>query len=234
MADEERLSQLHQGHRERMKKRFLKSGFDGFYDYEILEMLLYYAVPRKDTNEMAHKLINACGSLSAVFDAPVSFLTENGVSLNTAIFLKSFCEASRQYLKDKFYNGAKYYTIDYLKQKIMATFVGLKEERVLLALYDPKGCEQFFGFISRGTFNMSDMDSRKIVEIAMEYRACAAIVAHNHPSGVARPSHEDVDATIILRKALTSMDVELKDHFIVSESVIMSMASDERYKEIFF
>lgn len=233
MEEKEMLSGVHDGHRDRVKQKFIENGFKGFNDHEILEMLLFYSVPRRDTNPLAHKLIDSFGSLSAVFDAPMDTLIECGATENSAVLIKTLAALSRAYLMDKYYNSAKIYTRDFLRQKLMTSFMGLTEERVLLVLFDVKGFELFYGFISEGSFSMSELNSRKIIELAMKYKASAAVIAHNHPSGVARPSPSDIESTIFLKKSLKSIDVSLLDHFIISDAASMSFTQDERYMEIF-
>lgn len=233
MKENDRPASLHDGHRERVKQKFLQNGFEGFSDHEILEMLLFYAVPRRDTNEIAHKLINSCGSLSAVFDAPVSMLVNCGVSENTAVFIKSINEVAKAYLSDKFYNHAKLYSSDFLHQKLVTSFMGLHEEHVIIVLFDARGHEVFYGFISEGSFSMTELRCRKIIDLAMKYQARAAVVSHNHPSGIARPSASDIESTVFLRKALDAVDIRLLDHVIVADTDLMSFALDSKYIEIF-
>ena len=95
---------LHKGHRDRMRKRFLLDDFDGFEQHEALELLLYYAVPRKDTNPIAHRLLEQFGSLSAVLDAPLNVLTQAGLTENAAVLLKMIPGMSRLYSDDKYNN----------------------------------------------------------------------------------------------------------------------------------
>ena len=233
MKDMNRPAALQEGHRERVKQKFLANGFEGFSDHEILEMLLFYAVPRKDTNEIAHKLINSCGSLSAVFDAPVRMLESCGISENTAVLIRSINEVTKAYLSDKFYNSTKLYSSEFLRQKLITSFMGLHEEHVILALFDSKGFEVFYGFISEGSFSMTEIRCRKIVDIAIKYQATAAVISHNHPSGIARPSAADIESTVFLRKALAAVDIRLLDHIIVADTNSMSFALDSKYVEIF-
>ncbi|MBQ8134442.1 MAG: hypothetical protein IJ192_08570 [Clostridia bacterium] len=224
---------VHAGHRKRVKEKFMENGFKGFNDHEILELLLFYVVPRRDTNEMAHNLINICGSLSAVFDAPYEFLVEKGLSESAALFLKIIFSMNKKYVEDRFFSETNQYQKEDLRRKLISTFLGLKQEQVVLVLFDTDGTELFYGVISEGSFNASELNIRLVTEMAMKYHAASAVIAHNHPSGIAYPSDTDIESTFIMKEALAKIGVTLSDHFIVASTVINGFTSDPSLLELF-
>ena len=224
---------IHDGHRNRVREKFLSDGFDGFCEHQILELLLFYAVPRKDTNELAHNLINNCGSLSAVFDASIEILEECGLSKNAAVLLKMIPPLCQKYMDDKYKNENKIITEENIGERILLNFINADEEKVVLLLLNAKGTELYCGTVSKGSVNASEIYTRKIIQLAMKFHASGAVIAHNHPSGIALPSKNDITSTISLRKALSTISVRLLDHIIVADMEYMSLAQDENYMEIF-
>ena len=215
----------HSGHRSRMREKYLKSGLDVFAPHEVLELLLYYAIPYKNTNDIAKHLIDRFGSLSAVLDAPIDSLVDAGLTENQAIYLRLFPDITRAYYIEKYESDDGPVDFDRLPEYILRKFIGFtSQERVMLMLLDTKGREVFCGFISEGNFETTRLSIRKIVRLAMNYGAEAAILAHNHPSGVALPSTEDMRTTKYLREALALVDVRLIDHFIVANDECTSLA----------
>lgn len=215
----------HSGHRARMREKYLKSGLDVFAPHEILELMLYYAIPYKNTNDIAKNLISRFGSLDGVLDAPVDSLVEAGLTENQAIYLKLFPDITRIYYRAKYDSDDGPINFDNLPDYISRRFIGLtSQERVLLILLDVKGKEVFSGFINEGNFEATRLSVRSIVRLAMNYGAVTAILAHNHPSGVALPSKDDINTTIYLREALSLVDVNLIDHFIVANEECVSLA----------
>lgn len=214
--------QIHTGHRQRMRAKFKQSGLDGFEVHESLELLLYYAVPRKDTNPIAHRLLDSFGSLSAVFDAPVDALKECGLSENAALLLKLVPQMSRLYLDDKF-DSSKAVDVENIGARLLNKFVGRDYEAVVLTLLDAKRKEVFCGVISKGSVNSCDLYIRKIIENAMIYNASFAILAHNHPSGFALPSMADIETTKTVFSALSLVGVRLLDHIVVADDDYVSM-----------
>lgn len=218
----------HQGHRKRVKKRFYENGLDGFEPHEALEILLYYAIPRSDTNPIAHKLLNEFGSLSAILDAPIDALVKVGLTENSSVLLKLIPEFSRLYLDDKYNNKSKIIDFDNIGALLQNKFVGRVNEVVILLLIDSKGKELFCGVISKGSLNSTDVPIRKIVDYALRYNAHSAVLAHNHPSGVAVPSKDDIITTSKVCEALKLVGVRLIDHLIFADDDYVSLC-DSKY-----
>ena len=215
----------HSGHRARMKKKLLNNGFDHMEPHEVLEILLYYAIPQRNTNDIAKNLIDRFGSISAVFDASVDMLKNAGLTEHQALYLTLFPDVARLYLVDKYENQDKIIDYDNITGFISDRFIGLEEqENVLLILIDKKGKLVYSGIIARGDFNSAAISIREIVTLAINYSATSAFIAHSHPSGLALPSREDVFVTRDLKKALKLVGIHLLDHFIVADHECVSMA----------
>lgn len=215
---------MHEGHRMRLKDKFLLGGIDGFEDHEVLELLLFYAIPRKNTNEIAHKLLEKFGSLDAVFDSPINLLrTVDGVGDSAAIFIKIISNITRLYIERKYVSGKKALKFDEMNNKLMMKFIGRQEETVAVMLLDAKGKILYDGIVNKGTVNAVDLYMRRIIELVVLYNASAIILAHNHPSGVAVPSRDDIETTKAINNILKSMKVNLLDHIIVADGDYVSM-----------
>ncbi len=228
------MANEHKGHRARMKNRYLSTGFDTFEPHEILEMILYYCYPQRDTNPLAHKLLDSFGSISAIFDAPFDTLVSAGLSENAATYLKMLPDVSRVYLDDRNNNPGKIINLDRLESYFINKFVGRVEEHFILLLVDSKCKELFCGVISSGTNTNSDVNIRKVVELSMRYNATLAAVAHNHPSGIAFPSKPDIKATQAISQTLSTIGVTLYDHVIVADDDAISMRKSALCDEAFF
>lgn len=217
------MSNEHTGHRQRMRERFLHTHFDGFEEHQILEMILYYVYPRTDTNPLAHRLLSTFGSIAAIFDAPVDRLIEAGLTKNAATFLVMIPDISRVYLNDRNNNQSKIIDFEKLGEYFVSKFIGRDEEVMILLLTDAKGKEVYSGVVSKGNYHASEAPVRKIVDLAMRYNAAAAVISHNHPSGVALPSKADISATTTISQALKLIGVYLVDHIIVSDDDFVSL-----------
>lgn len=224
------MANEHEGHRSRVRKRYLSEGLDSFEDHEILELVLFYSYPRRDTNELAHRLLDTFGSLSAVLEAPVDSLKGAGLCENAAILLRMIPDLSRAYLDDRNNNKSKIIGYDALGDYFVNKFVGRKDENLILLLMDAKGKEVFCGVISKGSATGSDVPLRKIVDLAMRYNACNAAVAHNHPSGIALPSRADIRATEEMVSTLSVIGVYLIDHFIIADNEYISLRESQLCK----
>ncbi len=216
---------VHDGHRERLKARFLAHGLDNFNDINLLELLLFYAIPRRDTNELAHALMDHFGSLEKIFEASIRELEAvPGIGTNSALLISLVPQITRRYMISK---GENVHTITssmeagkYLVPRLMFE----KEERALLLCLDAKkhiiACVDLGG----GVVNAVDINVRKAVEIAVRNRASSVILAHNHPDGLALPSREDEYATTKIASALRLVGIALDDHIIVAGEDFVSFS----------
>lgn len=214
----------HSGHRNRLRAKYTENGIEALAPHEVLELLLFYAVPYRNTNDIAKNLLDRFDSLSAVLDASVELLTEAGLTVNQATFLKLIPDVTRLYLLDKHEDNSKILDLSAIGDMLINRFVGMEqEEHVHLILVDKKMKVVYSGELSKGTFNASELSIRRILNLALNYGAVGAIMAHNHPSGFSMPSQQDVRATDQIRSALSVIGVRLIDHFIIADRECLSM-----------
>ncbi len=226
---------LHDGHRNRMREKFMKTGFDNMEDHEILEMMLFYCIPRKDTNETAHILLNSLGTLVDVFEAPTDSLESYGLSHNAAVYIKMITAFCRKYYIDKTKNKSFNLHGGNIQERIYPQFIGINDhERLVMLLVDTHGRELYSGVVSDGSLSNLTADIKKMQELSLKYHAWGAIIAHNHPSGLPVPSKSDIEMTRLLKEKLSAINVQLLDHFIVCGQDCVSMAMDEEYEDIFY
>ena len=215
---------LHEGHRKRLKQRFINNGLATFEDHNILELLLFYSIPRSDTNEIGHKLLKQFGSLSNVFDAPVEELCKiDGIGEHSAVLIKLIPEICNIYSTDKTENIKVVNSTNIAGRDFVPRFLGKTSEEVHIMLLDDKKKFIKSEMISKGTVNASAVSVRKIVSAALSCNATGVILAHNHPGGVALPSSSDMLTTARIYKALKLMDIQLCDHIVVADNDYVSM-----------
>lgn len=224
---------MHEGHRARVKKRFLEEGLDSFSDIQALELLLFYVIPRSDTNPIAHALLEHFGSLSQVLEADVEELQKvKGVGESAAAFLTLIPQMGRFYLVDRTKQATILPTLDSCAQYLLPRFFGRKTETVFLLCLDAKCKLLCCREVGQGGTNSTGISIRKIVETAIGVNASTVVLAHNHPSGLAVPSAEDIQTTRQIAQALRAVDIALADHIIVADDDYVSIAmSDERFNE---
>ena len=227
---------LHDGHRNRVRERFVKEGIDNFFDHQVIELLLFYGIPRKDTNDIAHNLLNKFGSFSGVFDAPLESLQECGISYNTAVFLKLIPSVCSRYYQDKYQQDEKNKANEAdesIENFILPHFIGKNEEQLLLVMLDSKGKRIFCDVVSRGTKTGSDVNITKIIQLSVQSKASGIILAHNHPSGSTLPSQNDISMTKKVKKALEAVGIFLLEHYIVGDMVCVPMSQTKSGADIF-
>lgn len=220
----------HDGHRQRMKERFHSQGLDVFQEHEVLEMLLYYAIPRQNTNEIAHELIKTFGSLYQVLEAPAAELEKvKGISRHASTLLNLIPAVSRHYMVSRGTQFEVLTTITECGQYLLPYFVGRMDETVFLLCLDSKckvlACKE----VAKGNVNIAAISIRRIVETALKCNASSVVLAHNHPSGFAYPSDEDIVTTRRVAVALDAVGVILADHVIVSDDDFVSLVDSGKY-----
>ena len=224
---------LHDGHRQRLKDQFRRNGLDGFTDVQALELALFYCIPRQDTNPISHKLIEHFGSLSQVLEAPVEELVKvPGIGENAAVYLKMITELGRYYMVNRSTQNTILTTIEKCAEYMVPFFFGRRVETVFLLCLDAKCKVLCCKEVGEGSVNSAGISVRKIVETALGANATTVVLAHNHPSGVAVPSGEDVQTTRRIAMALKAVDVHLADHIVVADDDYVSMAqSGQRFDD---
>lgn len=206
------------GHRERLRQRFAKSGFNGFHDYEVLEFLLTFIFRQGDVKPLAKSLIRKFGSFSKVLDAPVHELEKvKGMGAASALNLTAFRGVMAYYFQDAAVTGKEQITKMSVLIEMLRAQIGHKENEVLFAIFlNAKNEVLSTKELGEGTVAQASAFPRKIVEEALQLKATSLILAHNHPGGVAQPSEHDVRITDEIKKALDLVDVSLQDHIILA------------------
>lgn len=215
---------IHKDHRQRVRERYLKEGLDGFSEVQVLELLLFYVIPRQDTNPIAHRLIDRFGSLYQVLEAPVEELEKvEGIGPNAALLLSLITAVARVYAVNRTEKQKILRTIEDCGEYLKSFFIGRRSEMVYLLCLDAKckvlGCRE----IGEGSVNSANVPIRRIVETALGLNATSVVLAHNHPSGIALPSGEDVLTTHRVAAALSTVDIVLVDHIVVADDDYVSM-----------
>ncbi len=215
---------VHDGHRQRLLDAFLQNGVDAMQRHQILELLLFYAIPRRDTNELAHTLIDSFGSLRAVFDAPFDELVKvKGMGERSAALIKMVPELARVYLEGED-SDVIIDSSAAAAANLLPSFIGRTRETVFVLCLDNKNKMTARVMLGEGSVNSAAISLRRIVEVGMNHRAAAIVLAHNHPGGTALPSQEDLDTTRRLRALCESIHMPLLDHLVVCDDDYVSLA----------
>ena len=222
---------IHAGHRKRVKARFREHGMDNFAEHEVLELLLYYAVPRGDVNPLAHALMERFGTLAGVMDADMEELCRmEGVGENTALLIKLIPQFCRRYMMSRTSVGEVLNSTEKAGAYLIPRFYAKRDESVYMVCLDAKCKVLHCREISQGSVNSASVDVRKVVENALAHNATQVIIAHNHTSGVAIPSREDIETTRRLQSALKAVDIDLVDHIIVADDDFVSLADNGYFR----
>ncbi len=217
----------HAGHRDRMRKRFLQEGPDGFADHELLEMLLYGVIPRGNTNEIAHDLLETFGSFTNIISAdPYEIAKISGVGLNTGAYLSLLHEIFRRFEKERLDEKPALVSSTAAIKYCLSLASNCLRERFYLVCLDSRRNVLHTAMISEGSLLGSNVLPRDVVQAAMRYRATGVIFCHNHPGGRAYPSNDDIGLTLELKKLLKALEIEVIDHVIVAERNYFSFAEN--------
>ena len=221
---------IHDGHRQRLKNRFLTEGLDNFEELQVLELLLFYCIPRKDTNPLAHALLDEFGSLARVMDAtPQELMNVPGIGENVATMFSLITQLSRYYQVNRLSGTRVLTNVDKCGHYMLPFFQGRSMETVFLLCLDAKCKVLCCKKVGEGSVNSAEVSIRKIAEMALAANATSVVLAHNHPSGIAVPSDEDRLTTKKLAMALKAMDIELVDHIVVADDDFVSLSQSGLY-----
>ena len=225
---------LHAGHRERVKTRFLENGIQSMARHEIIELLLFFGIPRKDTNELAHRLLDHFGSLSMVMAASYEELVSiPGMPHNAAVLIRLFNELDAECQRERFTTARLLNTRERIRDFVLPLFIGVETEQVRLVCMDNNGRVLASGLLADGSAAAVEINSRQALQLALRCNATAAVLAHNHPGGQPTPSREDVDTTAALSRLLDTVGVKLVDHIIVAGNAYLSMREIPLCRPIF-
>lgn len=222
---------IHAGHRQRLKNRFLNEGLDHFSEHQVLELMLFYTIPRQDTNLIAHKLISHFGTLNQVLEAtPEEMKKVSGLGDASATFLSLLNAFCRYYYLKKAEHIEIINSVSDCARMLIPLFHGRKNETVYMLCLDAKCKLLCCKKVGEGSVNSAAVPIRRIVEIALGANASSVILAHNHPSGLALPSEEDQLTTRQLATALSAVDIILADHMVVADGECVSMQKSGLYQ----
>ncbi|MFZ5975028.1 MAG: RadC family protein [Bacillota bacterium] len=228
-----RMEEMHEGHRKRHKERYLTEGLEGFKDHEVLELLLYYSIPRRDTNEIAHTLLKKFGSLNAVLDADPSELEATaGVGIHSAILLSLVPAIARRYDIAAIGDRPQLDSTARAGEYAMALLKGIPVERFYLICLDAQCRVTYAALLQEGTINQAAVYPRMVVETALRHRAHSLIIAHNHPGGALKPSKADIRVTRAVMDAVKPLGIDVLDHIIVAGRGYFSFAAERSMTEM--
>lgn len=230
----ENKENIHKGHRQKLKNQFYEAGLDHMPDHVVLEMLLFFGIPYKDTNPIAHELINSFGSFAGVLRADLDDLKNiKGMTENAACLIKMMLPVFNRYSESLASKTPKLQSpkeiVDYIRQKFNGTY----NEIVYALCFDSEHDLISVREIGSGDVSQAFISFRRIAQVALETKTRDIVLVHNHPYSIALPSAEDVETTKRVHDFLLQLKVKLSDHIIIAEQGFCSMASIAKYKYIF-
>lgn len=221
---------VHEGHRERLRKRFVTSP-SSFEDHELLELLLFYVIPRKNTNEIAHSLLNRFGSIKGILDAEIiSIQSVPDIGENSSIFLKVISEVLRRYEQHDFdaISLCPFDSYSELGKYLRSLFVGTEKETTYIILFDNSrkliSCKKVAEGFSCGNV----VSFREMALEALIQNASSAMLVHNHPNGKPIPSSKDILATNSASSMFSTVGITFIDHFIIAANQCVPILSHEK------
>ena len=235
MEKKTEVKNLHSGHRKRVRAGVVKNGFSYLEDHQLLELLLFHAIPQADTNELAHRLLSEFGSLRDVFECDIHKLQRvSGVGENTAVMLSAMGETYKRIYKSKPSKKIAYKTEEDYQELVVSRLSGETKEKVMLFCFNSARRLLNESVISEGDEVSAFINTRKIVQTVIDCDATFSILAHNHPMGSCEPSAGDIDSTRSVCVMLRRLGFILADHFIVgSDDSVYSMHSDPMFCKLF-
>ena len=214
---------VHDGHRDRLRDCFRESGLAGFDEIRALELLLQYAIPRRDTNPIAQALLDRFGALQEVFDASEEELTEvEGIGPYAATLLRLVPEITRKSAVGKATRMSAILSAEDAWRYLRPHFLYERDEIAFMLCLDSQKRVIRCLELSRGVVNSVLLDVRRVVELALKYKASSVILAHNHPDGKPSNSHEDDITTQRIYQCLRTVGIPLEDHMILAEGSYLS------------
>ena len=221
----ERNPDLHKDHRSRLKKRFETEGLDAFEDHNVLEMLLFYSIPRCDTNEIAHELLKEFGSLSSVFDADINALTQvPGIGMESALLIKFVLALWKRYNTDMVSAQKQIRTTKEAVEYLRANFIGKEVEQLIVVMLDGLGNIKRTVLLAEGSKDGVELNMNKLLRELLNTQAMGVVIAHSHPQCFAIPSAPDTKTTERLIRVLGERGIAFCDHIIFSKDDYFSFA----------
>lgn len=215
---------LHEGHRKRLQSRYIAGGAEGMSDHNLLELLLFYSVPRVDTNETAHRLLETFGSLEGVFKADHLALTSvNGIGEKSAVQIKLIFDIYNRINEQKSEGKRNMLDTDNVRDYLVSRMSKYNDEVLMLLMLNHSGELIRSCIVANGSKSFVNVDIRKIIEPAYACSASSLIIAHNHPDGKLIPSMEDISATAHMYSSLKSLHLNLSEHYIVNSNNVLGI-----------
>jgi DNA repair protein RadC len=219
-----------QGHRQRLRQRFSEYGFDGFHNYEVLELLLTYAIPRMDVKPIAKRLLKVFGTLAGVFDATVTELKQiEGVGEKGAIFLTLIRQVEIRHLASDLPGKSVFDRPEKVKAHLRLLVQGRGMECFGAIFTDQQHRHVATQILFEGTVDRTAVYPRNLMKRALELDAKGLILFHNHPGGTARASQEDIDLTRRMAEACSPLDIKILDHFLIAGKEVLSFKENGWY-----
>lgn len=233
-SDDNKIN-IHKGHRDKVKKRYYESGLSSMPDHNILELLLFFGIPQKDTNPIAHELITTFGSFSGVLEASKSDLQSvKGMTENAACLLTLMLPVYKRYVNDIHKKKRKFNTAKDMADYLRPLYLDTPNERIYAMCFDLNDRMIACRVVSDGDIDSSYLDCRKLASIVLEVKAKKVVLSHNHPNGTLTPSVSDVRATELARDMLNYLKVQLKDHIIITDKAYFSMLNSPSHIHIIY
>jgi len=224
MAEKSEKPHYH-GHRQRLRNRFLQGGAAALADYELLELLLTFAIPYSDVKPLAKSLIQHFGSFNRVLDASAQDLMEFiGLREYSAVLIKLVKACSEQYLKEEALKRDQIKSLASLVDYCRTSMGGLPDEQFRVIFLNSQNEIIAEEIVQEGTVNQTVVYPRKVLELALKHKATGLILVHNHPSGNLTPSAADLELTRSLVKASRALNLTVHDHLIISRQGYFSLA----------
>ena len=218
---------LHLRHRNRLKERYERAGVTGLQDYEVLELLLFYALPRKDVKPLAKELLKRFGSLKGLLDAGRETLQGvPGIGRHTAVLFSIVRDLGSLYLQQKAEDKEQISSTKELFDYCLSSMGGMKDEHFAVIYLNARNRIIKVETIQEGIVNQAVVYPRKVLENALTNKATAIILVHNHPSGHVRPSEADIRLTKTLQDTARVLDILIHDHIIVGENRYFSFREE--------
>ncbi len=234
MSNQTTKKNIHAGHRERVRENVLKNGFEQLEDHRLLELLLFYSIPREDTNEIAHRLLNEFGSFTEIIKATPKKLTQvQGVGKNSAIQIAAIGELFKRVIEEGAVKRTPYKTIEELVALVRSQYLNEKNEKMLFICFDSAMRLKKIESFTEGDSVRTSTELKTALSKILENDPSFVIMAHNHPEGPALPSNTDVTSTSTVSTTLRRLGINLADHIIINRTAYFSMREDSRYKNLF-
>lgn len=216
----------HAGHRRRMRERFMSQGLEGFAPHEVLELILFYAIPQRNVNELAHRLMAHFGTLHGVLEAPVEELVKvEGIGEYAATLISLFLQVATQVEQSRAGERETLGSRSAAKEHCKRLLTGFREEHFYMVCLNGQMQVICDAFITRGSLSEVPTYPRLVVNTALRHNAHTVVLCHNHPGGSLEPSEQDVEMTIMLKNILAAVEVMVADHIIVADGQTLSMST---------